>query len=66
MVSTDYTKPTINSSKYSKSIPTTDVLLLEGGDELLLENDTDSILLEYLVTNSANYVKPSVVSTDYS
>jgi hypothetical protein len=55
MTSTNYTKQTINSENYSKSIYTEDVLLLETGDELLLENDTDAILIDYMFSYSTNY-----------
>lgn len=57
MVSTNYTKTTINSENYLKSKATEDVLLLESGDELLLENGSDAILLEYPFINSTNYTK---------
>ena len=55
--STNFSKVTINSENYLKSIYTKDILLLEGGDKLLLENGTDAILLGYLGINSVNYSK---------
>ena len=64
--STDYTKPSINSENYGKTIVTSDVLLLEGGDKLLLENGTDAILLSLLVDNSINLAKITINSTSFS
>jgi hypothetical protein len=66
MTSTNYTNQTASSQNYSDSIYTEDVLLLETGDELLLENDTDSILLEYLGRNSTNFSGISLNSTNYT
>lgn len=57
--STDYTKPSINSENYGKAIQTTDNLLLEDGDKVLLENGTDAILLEDTGRRSTNYSKPA-------
>jgi hypothetical protein len=66
MVSTNFTKETINSENYLKSKQTTDVLLLENGDGLLLESNTDAILLEDITLNSTNFAKSSINSTDYT
>jgi hypothetical protein len=66
MVSTNFTKETINSENYLKSKQTTDVLLLENGDGLLLESNTDAILLEDITLNSTNFAKSSINSTNYT
>ena len=66
MVSTDYTKPSQVGSNFQKSIATTDVLLLETGDKLLLENGTDAILLDILGRFSTDYTKSTINSTSYS
>ena len=67
MVSTNYSSPVSpESENYHKSIATKDVLLLEGGYELLLENGTYSILLEYTDIKSTNFAKTTINSTNYS
>ena len=66
MASTNYSKVTINSERFSKSIATEDVLLLEGGDKLLLEDGTDSILLDILSSRSTDFTGATIRSTNYS
>jgi hypothetical protein len=66
MVSTGYDKVSVNSENFGKSLSTGDVLLLEGGDKLLLENGIDSLLLEFLLVNSANFAKGTINSTNYT
>ncbi len=66
MVSTNYTKVTPSSTNFLKSPVSTDALLLEGGDKLLLENGTDAILLEFVDSFSNTYTKASIPSTDWS
>lgn len=66
--STNYSNISINSENYSKNFPTetTGVLLLGGGDKILLENGTDFILLEEAGINSTNFSSSTVNSTNYS
>ena len=64
--STNFSIPTQVSTGFGSVNTSSGVLLLETGDELLLENDTDSILLEGIETKSLNYTKPSVYSTNYA
>lgn len=66
MVSTNFGKPSVSSTNFLISAYGTDVLLLEDGFELLLENGVDSILLEETDIKSNNFVKPSINSTNYS
>lgn len=63
---TGYTPQDLNSQNYLKSIPTTDVLLLEGGDKILLENGSDSILLEILSLSATGFTATSLNATGYT
>ena len=65
MVSTSYTKSSINSENYLKSVVTSAVILLETGGKILLE-DGGAILQELLVDNSVNFAKGTINSTNYS
>ena len=65
-VSTNYSTPvSTNSENYGQSTTDTDVLLIETGDELLLESGTDSLLLEEIVSFASNFVKGSQISSDF-
>jgi len=68
MVSTNFSKTSINSTNFGSTDPdATDVLLLQSGDELLLQNGTDSLLLNFgLTIKSTNFTKQSINSTNYS
>ena len=64
--STNYTNPSKSSTNFLGSPATSDVLLLEGGDKILLENGTDAISLEEAGPFSTAFTASSVNSTDYS
>lgn len=69
MVSTDYSETSLNSTNFGTGSSSTDVLLLEGGDKLLIEGTSDAILLESSGagdTQSTNFTGISINSTNYS
>lgn len=66
MTSTNFSKTAQTSTGYGYKNVASGVLLIETSDELLLENGTDSLLLENLETGSTNYTKTSTPSTNFS
>lgn len=64
--STNYTKTSTNSTGFGVKSPSPYVLLLQNGDNLLLQDDVTSILLELGEIGTVNYTKQSTNATNYS
>ena len=65
---TNYSKSTPNASNYNLTAATsTDILLLESGSKLLLENGVDNLLIESgKGVSQTDYTKISPNATNYT
>ncbi|HEC64384.1 MAG TPA: hypothetical protein ENI23_03735 [bacterium] len=66
MVSTNYTKPSTNLTGFGIGSTSTDIILLQTGDSLLLQDGSTNILIESSVSSLANFAPVSIQSTGYS
>lgn len=63
---TNYTKPSVSPTNFGAKSTSTDVLLLQTEDDLLLQDDLTKILVESGEFISANFAAESIESTGYS
>lgn len=63
---TNYAKPSVNPTGFGNRPTSTDILLLQAGDDLLLQDDSTKILIESGEFISANFVAGEQISTGYS